>query len=58
MGISITTKQDSWLEGSPNRREKTVIKRLLQLPDVSLVASMGWSLHQMDVKTIFLYEVN
>jgi hypothetical protein len=36
-GISINTRRDSWIEGSPNRREKTAIRRLLQLPNTPLL---------------------
>jgi hypothetical protein len=37
MGVSINTRKDSWLEGSPSRREKTMMRHFLQFPDTPLL---------------------
>jgi hypothetical protein len=36
MEVSINTRQDLWLEGSPSMREKTMMRLFLQLPDIPL----------------------
>jgi hypothetical protein len=33
----MNTRQYLWLEGSPNRRENTMMRRLLQLQDILLL---------------------
>jgi len=63
MGVLTNTRHGLWLEDSPRKMEKTMMRLFLQLPGtmytsirsiISVVASMGWELRQMDVKTAFL----
>ena len=50
-----STKQGSWKEGIDYEETFAPVARHTSIRDIiALAAKLGWKLHQMDVKTIFL----
>ena len=63
MGVLKNTRPDLLLEGSLRKRESIMMRHLLLWLDtlsssirsiIAIASTMGWKLHQMDVKTAFL----